>query len=503
MSMALNALGIETDEDTVNKVMGALPMKGAAWENALACSQHFGCRATLTTPSTIKQVKGWTDAGIPVMIAWNPEGREWSHASLVYDVTNGTGEVPPEATLEGEGAGFYVWVADPNIPHPDKTTRIVHEDLFYKRWYEKWPQYLVRRPACAIDREITPEGRQVMATSKALAGVTTFDWRSFAQDLASTLRSQVRMPLHKIEGKEYPTIIRIYTSWGWDYFEDRRWDDKELSNVIKKKKHGLTGLGHEFKTPDGKELVVDIGAHTNAGRGLDRFAADQHVDTAINREVDSKGRQRVASTSKTQENLMSKESDKDAKSKVGPSKGEAPKQRNVVVQQLIERGGAGAGKHLNRDYDVQKGKSRKPKHRNRDIEGSISRIASRFEAAHAKTIEEYATALYGGKPVPLQTIKSFEEVVFRYLRESLNEVQLRQDIPASLQQQSRAKHIGKYKEYALDVFMALPWNRGSSTIELNINKGGWYDALYSFFNTSKRNPYLIRLGSEIASGFED
>lgn len=150
-AMCFRALGYNTNEDEVNKVMGAAPMRGAAWENALACAQHYGCRATLVTPSTVRQLKQWTDQGIPVMIAWNPEGREWSHASVVFDVTD-------------DGT---VYVADPNIPDPDQTVRVVSKDDFYKRWYEKWPNYLVRRPALAIEREITPDGRQVMASGRA------------------------------------------------------------------------------------------------------------------------------------------------------------------------------------------------------------------------------------------------------------------------------------------------------------------------------------------------
>jgi hypothetical protein len=154
MAMCLNAHGFQTDEDTVNRVMGAQPMKGAAWENALACAQHYGCRATLTVPATVRQLKAWTDRGVPIIIAWNPEGREWSHASVVFDVT------------ENPAGGFMVHVADPNIPNPEKTVRVVDEDTFYGKWYEKWPNYLVRRPACAIEREVTPEGRQVVASKK-------------------------------------------------------------------------------------------------------------------------------------------------------------------------------------------------------------------------------------------------------------------------------------------------------------------------------------------------
>jgi len=107
LMMCLQANGMETNEDEVNAVMGARPMKGASWEQALACAQHYGMRGILMVPCTVKQLKEWTDQGVPVMIAWNPEGREWSHASVVFDVT------------ESE-AGLMVHVADPNIPNPDK-----------------------------------------------------------------------------------------------------------------------------------------------------------------------------------------------------------------------------------------------------------------------------------------------------------------------------------------------------------------------------------------------
>jgi hypothetical protein len=155
MMMCLRAQGVSCDEDEVNKVMGARPMKGAAWEHALACGQHYGMRCTLTTPSTVAQLKQWTDRGIPVMIAWNPEGRPWSHASVVFDV----------------GDDGMVFVADPNMPNPEKTVRAVSTDEFYGKWYEKWPDYLVRRPAMAVEREINQDGRQMMASmSKTASG---------------------------------------------------------------------------------------------------------------------------------------------------------------------------------------------------------------------------------------------------------------------------------------------------------------------------------------------
>jgi len=98
-------------------------------------------------PATVRQLKEWTDKGIPIMIAWNPEGRPWSHASVVFDVDD----------------DLNVHVADPNIPDPDETVRIVSKTDFYGKWYEKAPNYLIRRPAMAVEREVTPEGRQVVA----------------------------------------------------------------------------------------------------------------------------------------------------------------------------------------------------------------------------------------------------------------------------------------------------------------------------------------------------
>ena len=148
--MALQALGVKCTEDEVAEVMGVRPMRGATWEDALAAAQHYGCRGSLCVPATLPQIKEWTDAGDPVLIAWNPEGREWSHASVIFDVEEDQ----------------TVHVADPNIPDPEETVRIVPRKEFYGKWAEKWPRYLFRRPAMRISREITPEGRQVMAQSR-------------------------------------------------------------------------------------------------------------------------------------------------------------------------------------------------------------------------------------------------------------------------------------------------------------------------------------------------
>lgn len=150
LTMCLRALGKTCSEKEVAEVMGVKPMRGATWEDAIAAAQHYGCRATLVCPSTINQLREWTSFGDPVMIAWNPEGRDWSHASVVFDV------------LDND----TVIIADPNIPDPNETTRVVPKAEFYSKWSEKWPRYIVRRPAMRISLEISEEGRPMMASIK-------------------------------------------------------------------------------------------------------------------------------------------------------------------------------------------------------------------------------------------------------------------------------------------------------------------------------------------------
>lgn len=229
MTMCLKALGYtDLDEDQVNRVMGAQPMKGAAWEQALACAQHYGCRSTLTMPSTVEQLKAWTDAGVPVMIAWNPEGRPWSHASVVFDVDD----------------DLNVYVADPNIPNPKETVRIVSESDFYGKWYEKFPDYLVRRPACAIEREITLDGQQVNILAgtepnpvKLLASRTASDktsdmpirdnalmsahqdrWEATGKAFGKVLAQNIQVPGLSVEDSGRSVMLNLGPLFGVRYF---------------------------------------------------------------------------------------------------------------------------------------------------------------------------------------------------------------------------------------------------------------------------------------------
>ena len=195
MMMCLRAQGLDVDEDTVNRVMGAAPMRGASWEDAIACAQHFGMRVHLICPATVKQVKEFTDAGTPVMIAWNPEGREWSHASVVFDVDK----------------DMNVHVADPNIPDPDETVRVVPKSEFYGKWSEKWPNYLVRRPAMAIEREITPDGKQVTASTRTAAELPG-RWETVAR-IRQILKG-MRVNILASDLKRVPGGYRLYLTLG-------------------------------------------------------------------------------------------------------------------------------------------------------------------------------------------------------------------------------------------------------------------------------------------------
>jgi hypothetical protein len=143
LAMCFSALGHDISEDSINKVLGAEALHGAGWEQALNTAQYFGKRCVFVMPCTIEQLKEWTDQGIPVLIAWNPEGRPWSHASVVFDVSKDMETIS---------------IADPNIPDPDVLFREIPKDEFYKKWFENAGNYLIRRPAIAVFNEVDEKG---------------------------------------------------------------------------------------------------------------------------------------------------------------------------------------------------------------------------------------------------------------------------------------------------------------------------------------------------------
>lgn len=148
VTACLQALGKDVTEDEVNKVLGAEPMRGARWEEALATIQYFGCRGTLVVPATLAMVREQTDKGNPVVIAWNPEGRPWSHASVISDVGDSD-----------------VTIMDPNCVDPNEYFKVVPHGEFYKKWMEpNGEKMMVRRPALFVELEVTPEGRPTRAS---------------------------------------------------------------------------------------------------------------------------------------------------------------------------------------------------------------------------------------------------------------------------------------------------------------------------------------------------
>lgn len=149
LSMALGAVGVKCTEDDVLDVLGGRPPHGMTWDDALSVAQYFGAKCIMVCPCTIGELKENTDAGYPVIIGWNPEGRPWGHASVVFDVTDDE-----------------VHIADPNIPNPGSTVRVKSYDDFYKCWVEpRGDRYLVRRSALIVRREVDEHGRIASLTA--------------------------------------------------------------------------------------------------------------------------------------------------------------------------------------------------------------------------------------------------------------------------------------------------------------------------------------------------
>lgn len=362
MAMCLRALGHEVTEDEVNRVMGARPMQGAAWEQALACAQHYGCRATLTMPATVEQLKAWTDAGVPVMIAWNPEGRPWSHASVVFDVD----------------ADLNVYVADPNIPNPKETVRVVSEDDFYHKWFEKFPDYLVRRPACAIEREITVTGQQIAPRTASMRTASDqrpkskwdrlplvkqpFGWASPAPGIDGTVPMPWRVT-HADRALAWLKTQFDYTDIYTDYESDKYQGRERIwvglrDNRDKQAHYTRLLLMHEELKEQGWPVMRDN--RRNALWLIDDLPRD------VLRGRRAKG---PTTTPKTQEERRREQNTITV---------ERSTPRNDAARALAERGGKGQGSHKNKqDYD--RGHARQPKHRNQDREAmTLDRLVASY-----------------------------------------------------------------------------------------------------------------------------
>lgn len=194
ISACLQAHGKTQSEEDVNKVLNASPFRGASWEGILATLQYFGMRGSLVVPCTVAMLKKATDNGYPILIAWNPRNRPWSHASVVFDVT-------------GEPGSYLIHVMDPNLADPSKSVMVLSEEDFYSKWYEKVSEeILVRRPGCIVEREVSKEGRQMIASLKKNSS------EIFVNDLGMAFDDEG----HKVNvGTSFPEGTYTPSSWGW------------------------------------------------------------------------------------------------------------------------------------------------------------------------------------------------------------------------------------------------------------------------------------------------
>ena len=414
--MALRALGKDLNEDQVNRILGAEPKKGARWEEALATIQYFGCRGTLTAPSTLGQIKDWTDKGLPVLIAWNPEGRPWSHASVVFHVEQGPPEtwaedVGDDAQIQGSGEGMYVWVADPNIPNPSKMYRIVHEQEFYEKWGEDWGDFIVRRPALVVSVEVDAGGRQVMASDKTarvvvnnrLADVPPEMEAMASKMLAAHTRAA---PILRRFTKHIAVTAFTDSNYhiniiapGWSTLIDEDQPDydpalaMEFGRQSKKGKAVMTDIAkrHGYK-PTGRGMWLSDGKHNIIlGMAGGRTSSVMASDKSGGRK--GKRPQRVNQPKDPREKYR--------------VRGKAPKDRNEIAEALAaNRGQGNPGPHHNRSKDVAKGRSRKPKHRGKsDWKQAETAVANtEVQSSFYKRLE--------GEPLqvtPLRTMPDYGE----------------------------------------------------------------------------------------------
>jgi len=317
VTSALAACGKNLSEDDVNAVMGATPLQGASWEQALATVQYFGCRGALVVPATLKMLKSWTDQGIPVLIAWNPENRPWSHASVVFDVKeDGT-----------------VYVMDPNIPDPEETVRVVPKDEFHHKWMEKVSDSLiVRRPAMAVMQEITPDGRQVLASNQSQMRIHGSKGKTGTQHHPHTYGYGM-VP-------KTGTVTRI----------------RVLGSVpgSPESAYGVTIDHVEYLVEGPFPRGLGHGSHVDfvAGRAPDPVYRLSHAyDIVI-----SSGQENAKVAKRPQPVVNKKKPDN--KIRV-----EAPTQRDPNARALAQRGNSGGGSHHNREDDFERGRNRKPKHK--------------------------------------------------------------------------------------------------------------------------------------------
>lgn len=486
--MALQALGVKCDEETVNEIIGAQALRGSRWEEVLACCQYFGCRATLTTPATLTQVKEWTDSGRPVLIAWNPEGRDWSHASLIYDVT-------------GEKGNYEVHVADPNIPNPDKTVRVVGEDDFYSKWFEKWPNFLVRRPALMIDREVTPDGRQIMANLR-----TPFP--QAVEEIVSNIRhlgylivenqwsTTDENPTYKISVpgiSDYTLEFQRSPMPSVRLIEGRRVvrtieEISRFPEIIRHLPKQTSRMASVLPCIQSQTTVTDEEAELALESLPESMSRREKAIMLANLLDDHEPHGRFSMVDlalRDLDNMSRMAGKKKKKRKKNPSN-KMPKFRDPNTSGMFDGGvgSSGKGVHQNRERDVAKGSSRKIKHKKMNQEKQAS-IKKTIPLQLIKKMETQTRSSFPSHVVS-ETPKTLPDspVQFRFEVES--------EIPFTSTQERKMETILKFFVSTVQRYNSMQsksLSEGTYTIEVDsLKKESEYGYYYLFFNISL-SPY--------------
>ena len=368
MASALQAQGKEVTEADVNRVMGCGPMRGASWEDFLSTAQYFGMRATLVVPATVEMLRDWTSRGIPVVIAWNPEGRPWSHASVVVDVDDQD----------------RVHIMDPNIPNPNKTFRVLELDDFYKKWVESLSdKMLVRRPACAIEREVTQQGEQVMGSAQKVADRSldkTAAWKSY-KNAPSVGGGVVEWNIRVKGNREYQ-----YTEHLVRLTEDQKVWQKYSGIEAQKALAAFAKLVSSRHTPKLKDVPGYVpetrGPAPNPRRSPtydDQYRMDEMMQQDFGGHRASDEEDSTMARKKKPSQPVQPKKDPNAPLRMPPRKQRSDPARDLAEGLVNIR----PGPHLNKPQRGQgqkgQGKSqRHPKHRQDMRQASASRVANRF-----------------------------------------------------------------------------------------------------------------------------
>jgi hypothetical protein len=241
-----------------------------------------------------------------------------------------------------------VWIADPNIPNPHETIRVLTHDEFYEKWWEKSPQgYKVRRPAMAIMPEITSDGRQIVASSPQMEieGRWVYVDEAFAKALQKTDPARIL--------KNSPL-----GGFTWMTKEDPDGDFAFSPRKNRRTNEFVPGWYVVSYAP-GHLITLQQMAEKILRARITRLASDKVSKSPT-----------PVTQKKKNNNIIH----------VPPSK-----PRSEPAQELLQlQRGGGSGKHKNPKEDFEKGRSRKPKHKQDwSDKDAVEKLANRYTEKNA------------------------------------------------------------------------------------------------------------------------